>query len=108
MDSRERKRERKKLRRLRRLQQAGVTDIPKRQSKKISDEQIIDWAVVDIDCGRCWDEVKGKTKLPARMAVQGCYKPHKGWSDEQVARFFKKIVEDARKDWYGGKSNGKK
>jgi len=92
---RESRRDRRKKKRLRQIKSLGIVDKPK-TSVKVTDEQLIEWATVDVDCGKCFDEF-GKTVMKAKKAIDVHYKKHKGWSDETVKRWLEKLIEQQRK-----------
>jgi hypothetical protein len=105
VDSREKRRERRKARRLRKLEGLGITDQPRRQTVDVSDEQIIEWATVDTDCGDCYD-LLGETVMKAKRAVEVHYKKHKKWSEEDIKKWMAQIVFKAREDHYGKSRKG--
>lgn len=104
MDSRAKRKDRRKARRLRQVEALGLVDKP-RETAKVTDEQLIEWATIDTDCGQCYDEFND-TVMKAKRAVEVHYKKHKGWSEETVKRWLEKLIEQQRKDWYN--SNGKR
>jgi bacterioferritin-associated ferredoxin len=104
VDSRAKRKDRRKARRLRQVEALGLVDKP-RETAKVTDEQLIEWATIDTDCGQCYDEFND-TVMKAKRAVEVHYKKHKGWSEETVKRWLEKLIEQQRKDWYN--SNGKR
>jgi hypothetical protein len=106
VDSREKRRERRKARRLRQLEASGITDKPRNQSKvEVTDDQIIEWATVDTDCPQCYD-LFNDTVMKAKKAVEVHYKKHKKWSDDSIKMWLKRLIAKAREDSYGSVGKG--
>jgi bacterioferritin-associated ferredoxin len=108
VDSREKRRERRKARRLRKLEASGITDQVRKPAAEVTDEQIIEWATVDTDCGQCYDQFN-ETVMKAKRAIEVHYRKHKQWSEASIKLWLTKIVAKAREDHYGKKrerSNG--